>query len=132
MPVDDPQRQRLLLRPRYASDVLVQEQRQAGLASGAARRELAKSARDVLRERMQEHADEIWATYYEALSATDVDDRPDHRARFQAATALMAEANSRASNQAATEIGKGQETVSPVFGRRRSRVDIESRHVANR
>jgi hypothetical protein len=73
-------------------EVLAEERRSGGLAAAALRRELAKSARELLRERAQEHMEEIWTAYHEALAATDAEGKPDHRARFQAASALLAEA----------------------------------------
>jgi len=58
---------------------------------GIARRELRKTVRERLRE-LVENAEEVWAAYLEALTANTADGAPDYRARYQAASALLAEA----------------------------------------
>ncbi len=47
--------------------------------------------RDLLRERVGEQAERIWAVFDDALRATDADGRPDHALRLRAAWALLAE-----------------------------------------
>ncbi len=47
--------------------------------------------RDLLRERVGEQAERIWAVFDDALGATGPDGRPDHALRLRAAAALMAE-----------------------------------------
>lgn len=47
--------------------------------------------RDLLRARVAEQADRIWAVFDEALRATDANGRPDHELRLRAARALLAE-----------------------------------------
>ena len=51
----------------------------------------AEWVRDLLRERVGEQAERIWAVFDEALRATDADGRPDHALRLRAAWALLAE-----------------------------------------
>lgn len=51
----------------------------------------AEWVRDLLRERVGEQAERIWAVFDDALSATDADGRPDHALRLRAAWALLAE-----------------------------------------
>ena len=66
--------------------------RKGGVQSGIARRELRKTVRERLRELVEENAEEVWAAYLEALTASTGDGLPDYRARYQAASALLAEA----------------------------------------
>ena len=47
--------------------------------------------RDLLRERVGEQAERIWAVFDDALRATDAEGRPDHALRLRAAWALLAE-----------------------------------------
>ena len=47
--------------------------------------------RDLLRERVGEQAERIWAVFDGALRATHADGRPDHVLRLRAAAALLAE-----------------------------------------
>jgi len=47
--------------------------------------------RDLLRERVGEQAERIWAVFDDALRATHADGRPDHQLRLRAAAALLAE-----------------------------------------
>ncbi len=49
--------------------------------------------RDLLRERVNEQAERIWAVFDDALRATDADGKPDHALRLRAASALLAEVN---------------------------------------
>jgi hypothetical protein len=51
----------------------------------------AEWVRDLLRERVGEQAERIWAVFDDALRATDADGRPDHALRLRAAWALLAE-----------------------------------------
>ncbi|HVN60609.1 MAG TPA: hypothetical protein VMT59_05065 [Gaiellaceae bacterium] len=51
----------------------------------------AEWVRDLLRERVGEQAERIWAVFDEALRAVDADGRPDHALRLRAAWALLAE-----------------------------------------
>lgn len=53
----------------------------------------AEWVRDLLRERVNEQAERIWAVFDDALGATDADGRPDHALRLRAASALLAEVN---------------------------------------
>jgi Family of unknown function (DUF5763) len=66
--------------------------RKGGVRSGQSRRELGKSVRQRLQEKVEEHAEEIWQAYYGGLTATNAEGEPDARARFQAADALLAQA----------------------------------------
>ena len=52
----------------------------------------SRGARERLRELVEENAEEVWAAYLEALTASTADGLPDYRARYQAASALLAEA----------------------------------------
>lgn len=70
----------------------VETGRRAGKKSGERRRELAKTARELLRERVEAERDRVWNAYSGALEAETADGLPDHRARYQAASALLAEA----------------------------------------
>ena len=47
--------------------------------------------RGLLRERVGEQAERIWAVFEDALRATRADGRPDHALRLRAAAALLAE-----------------------------------------
>jgi len=69
----------------------VETGRRAGLRSGTVRREQAKSVRERLREKVEAEIDLVWAAYAGALEAVGADGAPDHRARYQAASALLAE-----------------------------------------
>jgi len=51
----------------------------------------AEWVRDLLRERVGEQAERIWAVFDDALRATHADGRPDHTLRLRAAWALLAE-----------------------------------------
>ncbi len=51
----------------------------------------AEWVRDLLRERVGEQAERIWAVFDDALRATDADGNPDHALRLRAAWALLAE-----------------------------------------
>lgn len=77
-------------RPGAGQD-LVELGRAGGLASGAVRREQAKSVRDRLRERVEERFEEVWSAFEDGLSAL-TDGEPDARTRLAAATALLSEA----------------------------------------
>ena len=66
--------------------------RQGGRRSGEVRREQAKSVRDRLRDKVEANADTVWAVYFDGLTATSPDGSPDFRARFHAASSLLAEA----------------------------------------
>ena len=67
--------------------------RRAAEASVAKRRELAKSAREVFRERVDEHVDQLWNELYAAATeAVDEKGQPDYRTRALAVKDIMAEA----------------------------------------
>src|SRR5215216_4450265 len=66
--------------------------RRGGIRSGEARRELAKNARQRLREEVEHEHELIWQGYREALEATHADGKPDYRTRVMARDALLAQA----------------------------------------
>ena len=66
--------------------------RQGGKRSGEIRREQAKSVRDRLRDKVEANAETVWAAFFDGLTATNPDGSPDFRARFHAASSLLAEA----------------------------------------
>src|SRR5215211_7201147 len=66
--------------------------RRGGIRSGEARRELAKHARQRLREEVEHEHELIWQGYREALEATHPDGSPDFRTRVMARDALLAQA----------------------------------------
>lgn len=65
--------------------------REAGVKSGESRREAAKTVRQRLRQKVEEHVEDVWAAFRDALTATDDEGAPDMRTRLVAAQALLAE-----------------------------------------
>ena len=70
----------------------VETGRQGGKRSGEVRRDQAKSVRDRLRDKVEANAETVWAAFFDGLTATTTDGSPDFRARFHAASSLLAEA----------------------------------------
>ena len=66
--------------------------RRGGIRSGEARRELAKNARQRLREEVEREHELIWEGYRDTLNATHPDGKPDYRTRVMARDALLAQA----------------------------------------
>jgi hypothetical protein len=66
--------------------------RKGGIKSGEVRREAGKTVRERLREKVEENVEEIWAAFQGAMNATTADGAADHRARYQAAATVLAEA----------------------------------------
>ncbi len=62
---------------------------------GSARRERAKTARDLLCERAEREMERVWPVFDEGLEAVNRDGDPDFRARVQAAAELLAQAHGK-------------------------------------
>ena len=77
--------------PRLAETSLGPAPKPAPVTEPAPQSASAEWVRDLLRERVGEQAERIWAVFDEALRATDADGRPDHALRLRAAWALLAE-----------------------------------------
>ena len=77
--------------PELAEASLGPETKPPPAAETAPQSTSAEWVRDLLRERVGEQAERIWAVFDEALRATDADGRPDHALRLRAAWALLAE-----------------------------------------
>jgi hypothetical protein len=69
--------------------------RAGGLASVEARRELGKTVRERLRDRVEAEADKIWRVYRDAFDAEGGDGDPDHRARLASVEGVLAQAYGR-------------------------------------
>jgi hypothetical protein len=75
-------------------DEIAERQRRGGLAWGEARRQLARSGRDRMREQFEEDEEaynKLRAAYVEGLEATTADGEPDYRARLHAADSFLAQ-----------------------------------------
>ena len=51
----------------------------------------AAPLRSVMRQQVDDHADDLWTVFAEALAATTDSGKPDHRVRLLAAKSLLAE-----------------------------------------
>jgi hypothetical protein len=69
--------------------------RVGGLASVEARRELGKTVRERLRDKVEAEAEEIWRVYRDAFDAAGGDGDPDHRARLASVEGVLAQAYGR-------------------------------------
>jgi hypothetical protein len=99
---------------------MVELGRAAGLASGEARRELGKTVRERLRDKVEAQADEIWRVYRDAFDAAGGDGDPDHRARLASVEGVLAQAYGRPPQAIIGEDGQPLKFVlESAFARRR-------------
>jgi hypothetical protein len=73
--------------------------------------------RSVMRHQVDDHADELWTVFAEALSATTDSGKPDHRVRLLAARSLLAEVYGQ--TPASVIAGKASDELAALRARRR-------------
>ena len=73
--------------------------------------------RAVMRQHVDDHADELWTVFAEALAATTDSGKPDHRVRLLAARSLLAEVYGQ--TPASVIAGKASDELAALRARRR-------------
>jgi hypothetical protein len=73
--------------------------------------------RSVMRQQVDDHADELWTVFAEALAATTDSGKPDHRVRLLAARSLLAEVYGQ--TPASVVAGKASDELAALRARRR-------------
>jgi hypothetical protein len=78
--------------------------RAGGVASGEARRELGKSVRELLREKVEAEAEAVGTAFHDGLVAVTPHGEPDAKTRVLAAQGLLAEAYGPPAQAATVEV----------------------------
>lgn len=85
--------------------------RKAAAISADVRRELAKTVRERLREEIEDDFAAVWGAFKDALVAKTTDGDADHRARVQAAIAVLDQAYGRPPQQLVGDVDKPLQLV---------------------
>jgi hypothetical protein len=104
-------------RTHHLGDATVEERNRLESSPSVAVPAEVAPLRSVMRQQVDDHADELWTVFAEALAATTDSGKPDHRVRLLAARSLLAEVYGQ--TPASVIAGKASDELAALRARRR-------------